>query len=258
MSGNGGIDVSALFGSQKAPEPAAPNGTQAAEAQAMPAMQAMPAATAAPAPAARPAAAHSSSGMDEVDFGDKASALPISQHKGAEGRTDRLGLITRKIFAVKTHYDEEFRGRIFCLADVPNSGGVCCKRFGPPDLRYVIPMVLYLPDGTLEVKFLKIDREKYEPFYAMKQNGMDPTLYDYSLTCSDAKFQKIQLTAIGPAQWRQVPEVEKAVIDRFLFVGEFLRQAVARDVTVEQFLAKHGSAPVVQQSAAGFRLGDVI
>lgn len=198
-------------------------------------------------------------GAEEITLGEKRSAYPIPQYKGAEGRKDVFSIITSHAIAVKTHW-EEGKGRIFCIP-----GNACCAVLGPPDLRYVIPIVVYDTDGRgnllsnkLKLMFLKIDREKYEHFVNLLDAKIDPTTRDFVVTCSSAQYQKLAFTTLNDAAWRKDPAIEKAVIAEFKRLAPMLRIAIAKDVTEAEFLRRHGVGSVPEQSTSGFDLKKLV
>lgn len=211
-------------------------------------------------------------GFETAPLGETRSKFPIEQFKGAKGRLDIISLLSTQVVIVKTHYDEGEGGfkRFYCLT--PESS-VCCQHHGPPSVHYILPIVVYdsvvstvdgrpqidfAPKGKMRVGYLKVVREKYDFFRDVQMAGQDPSMFDYNVSCADSKFQDLKFTKReGQARWRQNQQVAQALRRRFNEVAYAIRPAVAKTITVEEFLAKHGQAPATQQQAPGFQLGDI-
>ena len=197
-------------------------------------------------PAAAPVAGASApSGLQDIRWGEKRDPSPISQYKGQQGAIDMVGVVGNAQVCY-SHFDKGGFGRMFCFQ------GTCCDKLGMPNVHYIIPVVHYDTyigqDDKLEFRskkmkpmYLRLDREKYDFFANIARAGGDPTLFDYVISCSDTKYQKLVFNQVQGRQafWRQ-PEIIEAVTAKVASVIKFIEPSLGKTVTEIEFNAKHG------------------
>lgn len=170
-------------------------------------------------------------GISVVDIGVKVSRVPIERYRAASAKNDRIAFITKKAIPIKYHYIQGV-GSIIC------TGGICCEVGGTPHLRYLFPIAVYQTDNDgnisgskVELKILSAPDDLYKQIGLIQKStklygGIDHV--DCLVTCTDDKYQKINLTMAGPAVWRKYSQIANFLRDRWMKDGAEAYQAVAR------------------------------
>ena len=184
-----------------------------------------------------------SNGMIVGDIGTKISRVPIEKYKASTQKIDRIGFITKSVIGVKFHYIEG-AGSIVCF------GKKCCEMSGIPQVRYLFPVVVYSTDNEgeiigkkIELKILSAGDDLYKSIITISRGlnsmgGIDNA--DMLVTCTDDKYQKITLSPVGKASWRQSPSIVQMVTEKWSQDAEYAYMALARKVDEDAFLKLMG------------------
>jgi len=148
------------------------------------------------------------------DFGTEVQRYPINRFKASVGPTYRIGIIDRRIAIVRTHWMDDF-GYFYCFS------GKCCENSGIPSVRYIVPIVLYDTDmigqiisAKFDIMYMSLAEDEYKALKTLDSNIPIDTL-DFLLTCSDQQYQKIHMQNVGPATWRQYPQLTAPVMEKW-------------------------------------------
>jgi hypothetical protein len=181
-----------------------------------------------------------SAGLIVGDLGVKISRVPIDKYKASTQRTDRISFVTKKVIGVKAHYIEG-NGSVLCF------GKKCCELVGLPSVRYLFPIVVYSTDneGTIvgkkvDLKMLVAGDDLYKSICTIGK-GLSATMggidnADLLVTCTDDKYQKVTLTPIAQAAWRQSDAILQMIMERWEQDAPFAHLAYARKVDEASFL----------------------
>lgn len=183
-------------------------------------------------------------GIEVAKIGKRISKVPIEKYKPSVDRIDRIAFISRQVIPVKTHYIDGV-GYIVCF------NGSCCEHY-KANVRYLFPIAVYQTDsegnvtgGKVELKILSAGEDLYKNIILLdKQTGPNGgiTHIDNLITCTDSKYYRMSINAVGPAIWRKYPEIIQALNDKWKKDGGKAYMAVARKMDEEQFnelMAKH-------------------
>jgi hypothetical protein len=165
-------------------------------------------------PTASNVSAPPQSGFMWGSFGIEVQRYPINRFKASVGPTYRLSVIDRNIGVVRTHWLDDF-GYFYCFQ------GKCCEQIGIPSVRYIVPIVLYDTDMTgqiispkFDVMYLSVADDEYKALKSLDANIPIDQL-DFIVTCSDQKFQALHMQNVGPATWRQYPQLGEQVMQKW-------------------------------------------
>lgn len=172
----------------------------------------------------------------QVDLGTRVSKYPISKFRGVQNFTRRVGILTSKWYAVKTHYLDG-HGSFYCF------GGSCCD-FSDPMVRYLAPIIVYDTgaDGEpisqkFKIEFLGLSDSQYGPLILMNKGQALDTI-DIFVSCTDAQYQKVSFIPAGPALWRTNEVFAKAVWVEYVRLEKFIVKAFARRLGTNQVEAE--------------------
>ncbi len=179
--------------------------------------------------------------------GARLSKYPFQKLKFEEGRRCRVAILTEDVLMVKLHYHPEV-GYILC------DGGACCKYCDKVSAKYCYPCVVYetnesgKPVSTkIEIKLLALGGELYDQITLQKDIYGSITDIDLIFSCSDAKYQRCQITQAGPALWLKNAETAKYVNEYMTANGEKILDALGRTYTAEQLAEKLGDGTPTEQ-----------
>lgn len=182
-------------------------------------------------------------GVAVGDIGIKVSRVPIEKYRASTQKVDRISFLTKKTMAVKFHYFEGV-GSIVCL------GTKCCEIGGVPQIRYLFPVAVYSTDShgnisgkRVELKILSAGEDLYKTICTInkgteRNGGIDHV--DMLVTCTDDQYQKLTLTPVGEAVWRQYRQIAEYLSNKWVKDGANAYMAVARKVDEEAFLKLMG------------------
>lgn len=180
-------------------------------------------------------------GVIVAPTGSKISKYPFPKLKFEEGRRCRLAILTQDYIGVKLHYHPEV-GYIIC------DGGACCKYCDKVSTKYCYPCVVYetneagKPISTkVEPKLLVLGGEAYSQISLLSELNESITGIDLLFTCSDAKYQKCQITQASNALWLNNQTTVDFVTDYMKNNGDKLLDAMGRTYTAEELAMKLGS-----------------
>jgi hypothetical protein len=139
---------------------------------------------------------------------------------------------------------------------------------GTSNIRYLYPILQYSTDNEGNVISKKVDLKilcagddlnksiiTLSKGYVQNLGGIDHV--DLLVTCNDDKYQKLTLSPIGGASWRNVPAIVQMVTERWNEDGKNAYLAVARIIDEPQFLKLVGlentpGSGVVNSAGFGF------
>ena len=131
------------------------------------------------------------------EVGLKVSRYPVERLKMSVNKRYRISPVMDNILIVKTHYAEDI-GSFVCF------DGACCEVIGLPSIRYLVPVVIYNTNAKgqcvsqeVENKVLVLGKDAYDSLLVIKENFKTISDIDIIVTCTDEKYQKIQLQAVG-------------------------------------------------------------
>lgn len=179
--------------------------------------------------------------------GARLSKYPFPKLKFEEGRRCRVAILTEDVLMVKLHYHPEI-GYILC------DGGACCKYCDKVSAKYCYPCVVYetnesgKPVSTkVELKLLALGGELYDQITLQKDIYGSITDIDLIFSCSDAKYQRCQITQAGPALWLKNNDTVNYVNEYMTTNGEKILESLGRTYTAEQIAEKLGEGVSVDQ-----------
>lgn len=182
--------------------------------------------------------------------GAKLSKFPFPKIKFEEGRRCRLAILTEDVLMVKLHYHPD-AGYIIC------DGGACCKYCDKVSIKYCYPAVVYTDcndagkpvSKKIEVKLLVLGGELYDQISLLSEINESITGIDLIFSCSDAKYQKCQVTQASQALWLTDPDLVSQVTKHMGDNAEKILDAVGKTYTAEELAAKIGdpNAPIADQ-----------
>lgn len=179
------------------------------------------------------------SGVVVGEIGMRVARVPIERYKATTQKIDRIGIVSKQVLAVKTHYIEDV-GSILCFE------GKCCEVSGMPNVRYLFPTVIYSTDNEgnivgkkLDLKILSASEDLYKSIITINSaskgvGGIDQI--DLYVTCTDDKYQKITLNQAGPAAWRKSKNAVKFVTEKWRKDSEHAYMAVARKIDEDSLM----------------------
>lgn len=193
--------------------------------------------------------------------GAKLSRYPFPKVKFEEGRRTRLAILTEDVLMVKLHYHED-AGYIIC------DGGACCKYCDKVSIKYCYPVVVYTDcndagkpvSKKIDVRLLVLGGELYDQISLLSEINESITGIDLIFSCSDAKYQKCQVTQASQALWQTDPDLVKQVTDHMNNNADKILDAVGKTYTAEQLsekLGDLGSVPSEQKCLSASDIADV-
>lgn len=181
--------------------------------------------------------------------GSKLSKYAFPKVKFEEGRRCRIAILTEDVMMIRLHYNNDI-GYIIC------DGGACCKYCDKVSVKYCYPCVMYETDNSgrcistkVEPKLLVLGGEMYDNISLLSEIGGSITNMDLLFTCSDAKYQKCQVTQAGPALWMNDENTVKFVTEYMNTNCDKILEAMGRTYTADELAAKLGdpNAPIADQ-----------
>lgn len=180
--------------------------------------------------------------------GSKLSKFPFPKVKFEEGRRTRLAILTDEVLMVKLHYHPEL-GYVIC------DGGACCKYCDKVSIKYCYPVVVYTDcnesgkpvSKKIEVKLLVLGNELYDQISLLSEINESITGIDLIFSCSDAKYQKCQVTQASQALWLTDPTLVNQVTEHMKANADKIVDALGKTYTAEQFAEKLNEGPVSEQ-----------
>lgn len=173
--------------------------------------------------------------------GAKLSKYPFPKIKFEEGRRTRLAILTEDVLMIKLHYHPD-AGYIIC------DGGICCKYCDKVSVKYCYPAVVYTDcndagkpvSKKIEVKLLVLGGELYDQISLLSEINESITGIDLIFSCSDAKYQKCQITQASQALWQTDPDLISQVTEYMKNNADKILEAVGKTYTAEELTAKLG------------------
>jgi len=190
----------------------------------------------APLPAAPPevplqGAETQSPSLVTAKFGTTVPRFPINRFKASKGIVYRGSFISEDIFIAKLHYAPGM-GSIFCF------GGACCENLGMPNVRYLMPWLLYTTNEQgkpisreFDIQYLQRSEDQYLTLVGWHNAGMDIFKTDFIITCADEQYQKLDIQNVGPAVWANPQnQMQDAVKTKLGEVWKFVGSVVGRTI----------------------------
>ncbi len=142
---------------------------------------------------------------------------------------------------MKIHYSKDVGGNFQCF------GGRCCEDIDLPNVRYVLPIVVYDTDKTglrilsynYTIKGLVLSGGKtYDKINTIASLVGDITSIDILTSCIEEKYQDLDFQQAGQVRWKQKKEMAQAIIQEFNQKSKFLPLILGRKLTEEQYCKK--------------------
>lgn len=169
------------------------------------------------------------------EVGVKVSRFPVERVKFSESRRSRICPVIDSVIVVKSHYTPNM-GSFVCF------GGECCQDYGFPSVKYLIPVVVYETDAkgrciskNIENKVVAMGKDPYESLMIMKESFGSIDNSDIIVSCTDEKFQKIQLTPVGVCNYKTDPNLVKEVVEFWTKNMEYVVSGIARPITPAKY-----------------------
>ena len=136
-------------------------------------------------------------GIVSGGLNDKMDILSVQNYKATLNTKDRIAILKPEKLIVKLHYSVPGVGTMYCFE------GDCCKRFGPPKVRYIYPIIKYPTDkngnivdsGEPEIMMLSVTYQKNNLLITINETlqhtGLDITKIDLLFLGSN-KSNKIE------------------------------------------------------------------
>jgi len=182
--------------------------------------------------------------LQPINFGDRVQSVSINKFKGSEGCSYIVSLQVDLVQAAYIYFHEN-TGYFYAF------NGMDIDVLGPPNLRYIIPVIVY--SGGLEkygaplaIEYYPAGEKVYEELLRMdkieRQRGVENGLSDCDLTatCEIAKYQKFDFRAIGDCVWRKDPAMAKQVAGMRETYQKLIPFSVARELSEDKFLELMG------------------
>lgn len=194
------------------------------------------------------------------ETGVKISSYPFEKIKFQENQRSRLSIISDEVIGAKLHYDDDIKS-FFC------TGGACCEFSSkPPTVRYIYPVVQYTDvDGkgrilspAVEIKLLVLGYTAYESILSIKDNKGDLSQYDMVISCTDASYQKIDITEAGPATWVKSAAITDYVMDYMEKYGDKLLMGLGKVYTDAQLRELFGATSTGAKGITEESLDDIL
>lgn len=191
---------------------------------------------------------------DLSNDGFRISRYPVEKIKFPTGHKARICIISTKVAALKTHYNDEC-GAFLCF------GGECCND-ALPAVRYVFPVIQYTADARtgkiiareMMLKLLAVGGERFEDLKTIQGIVGDITKIDLLVTCTDDKYQKVTFQQAGEAYWKRLP-MARELAERWVANKTRAYMAIAKSITAQQYREKMGSGGAALN--AGITGGDM-
>lgn len=176
--------------------------------------------------------------MDGV-IGDVVFANRLRRPKLKEGERTVISILSQKIQIVKIHYDESIR-YIYCTE------GLCCQKFGMPDVRYVFPCLMYdvdkkgniIPESDEWKVFpLSLGYKEYRNMMTKNEITGDITKHDLMVTCQAEQYQTWAYETLGECKWKKIPAITNRIKEEVAYYQNNLKSAIARELTDNEIIA---------------------
>ena len=162
-----------------------------------------------------------------VSLGTKVARYPISKFRGVQGFIRRIAIpSTKKIYAVKTHYDPDIRS-FYCFE------GLCCD-YSDPMVRYLFPILVYDTDkegniisAKFTIEFLALSESYYNSILLMHKSYPLDTV-DILVSCTDERYQKNSFQAGGETTWKKNENFAKKVGEEYIRREKHIIRAYAK------------------------------
>ena len=207
--------------------------------------------------------------VDDIGFDDESVKCSDAEfYKGVTNRTDRIGIVSRRVKRVSTHYKKGV-GHVMCRSkpSQKNNQGVvvveavkalCCKKLPAPKVRCGVVIVQYSTDrqGDIDpnqplryqLMFWIFGEDKYVLIRSYnKEMPIDKN--DIKIICSDSQFQKLQFMPARGSLWQKEKlgwkkeiEEEAALLQEKL--PRFMGKALSDDEILEAVGSSSGNSPV--------------
>lgn len=175
-------------------------------------------------------------GIQQVKFGDLLKPIAIERYRGSVKSPD-IGSVISKNIQVSTMHFVEGMGYIYCF------GGDCCRDEGLPQVRYVLPFLVYTIENAVQLKYgtpvflkyLSLGKEAYQLLILKDAVSKDLTHKDMYVSCSDESYQKLSFEIIGGSKWRENSEILAEVKSLFSEYQSLIGGSLARTLTEESY-----------------------
>lgn len=184
------------------------------------------------------------------------SGYDFEFYKGQKDRTDRIGILSDKARAAYVHYVEGGArpGYYLCLSERGEKGKIsgakalCCQKEKDAKRRFCVPIVRYGTDTkglpkkpfTWEVMGWIFTDDKAGQLKTISVEWGPLTGYDLKVTCSEVKYQRLDIKNQKEALWKAKPELEKAVRESAEPVMEKLARFLGRRMSEPEWKAHYG------------------
>lgn len=173
-----------------------------------------------------------------LELGSALKPIAIERYKASEHHEDVIAVVSRKIAGVHMHYREGI-GFFYCF------GGKCCEDLSLPQVRYVLPVLVYSTQDVttrsyglpITMKYLILGRDAYESQILTKERiNSNLHVQDLLVTCTDEGYQKLSFDIVGPAKWRD-PKNGMTDLVKSLWAEyqRLIAMSVARKLTPEKY-----------------------
>ena len=187
------------------------------------------------------------------------SRFPVERIKFSKNQKSMISILSDQVIVCKTHYDEDL-GNFLCF------GGACCDS-DLAKVRYVYPIIRYStgPKGIPIVNrddkgkavspvydvtcmALSVGSDVYQTLLDIQELKGSLTQFDYLITCTDDKYQKITVQEAGEARYRKDKNIVSTINEFWKENSKHILKAIARKVTPEQYETKQAADSSATQS----------
>lgn len=194
------------------------------------------------------------SGVHTASFDDNYGSPDLAFYKGEKDRNDRVGILRVAPLMAYTHWVEG-EGYFVCGSERDKGGKitkkcVCCEREGEAKPRFGVPIVKYGTKSSGEIKkplqwevqvwFFSSD--KFQQLKSIKMEFGDLTTYDLGILCTEAKFQRLNITPKKEALWSAKAEIKAEIEEEAEKVWDVMPRVIGKKRDASEWAAHYGSA----------------
>lgn len=190
---------------------------------------------------------------EEIGLDDESvTSNNFDKYKGVKGKTDRIALVYPKIRRAMTQFIENVG---YVIAN-----DYTITRFGAPTQRFAAIVAVYKTDNfgklvtpfnehSVTLKYWVFSAKRYESIRsANKEFPLEN--HDLQVTCTEDKYQQLNLQSCKEVAWKLKPEIEKYVSAQAEKMAKHLEAQLGQILTAEQIKEKLGEGSSAEASDA--------
>lgn len=179
-----------------------------------------------------------------IKIGDKIKPVGIPRYRGVRNGRDIVSIISPEAKVVTVHYFPTL-GYFYC------NKGICCREIGLPQLRIILPVLVYTTKeypsdygAPIDLQYLSIDQKTYEMgLVDIEKICGGVNKFDLSISCKDEKYQSYTFLQMGEARWRKDKAMAARVAELYQQYKNLIDLSVARTIPEDRI------AKAIQQVA---------